>query len=166
MWTVSEYRGTIVSAGRENRTLSPPFTGSYLSVPAMLWSCDTELPYHSLKKPYRLISDSLVLRRGGGVVLDFYFVFPLSICNLVPLTWDLRHLCSRGCGYLQQNWPLKLRLTIVSATNREISKEKGNCFCHFFHALHSVCLSEEITECCSTVAVSDLMCFSVQVWKT
>lgn len=59
-------------------------TGSYLSAQTMLWSWDTEPPPRSLKKHSRLISDSSVLRRGGGWACLSLPLFLLPTVNMWP----------------------------------------------------------------------------------
>lgn len=120
----------------------------------MLWSFDTEQPPRSLKKHSRLISDSLVVRKGGWGCLSLPFSF--FHCQYVtqchsPRTWG--------------NFPL----ATVDAHNRVDSTEAAPDYslCYKYRneqrkgvvsqpllcSLHSMCLRGEIAECWNTVAV-------------
>lgn len=65
-------------------------TGSYLSLPTTLWSCDTRQPFQSLKKRFRLISDSWLDKKWGvGLVFCFSLLFPLSVRDPESLMREL-----------------------------------------------------------------------------
>lgn len=80
---------------------SPSLTGSHLSVPTMLWcAIKSSLPAPSKNTPDWYLT---AWWWGRGAVFHFPFLFPLSICDPVPFTWDLREVSSRDCGCSNQS---------------------------------------------------------------
>lgn len=125
MWTVSAVRG--------NRTLSS------ISHWILLICAN-----HALILRYRAASPILqetlqidIWQLGGeevgaGFVFHFPFLFPLSICDPESRTRDLRDLFLLWLWMLTaESVPLKLLLTAVSVTNREMNKEMEQCLSHF-----------------------------------